>query len=286
MDSGSATVTANLSADYVAKNGATHAEQSHEYEMIPIATYSTLPPGKRLAAGYKDGEVHITANTHVTSPIDTHSTENGKGSQYEMIRTYSNIGPSSHLYEVPKLSKTDGTLPEVRPNISQYAVPRSRQNTMTDQSLSLSTRNSKRIPPQYDMPHSRNNTLTQGSSSTSTVHEVPQNLYSIPHSRQNTLTQQSSVVGDTSGKTSHYDKLDEPSSTSNIPATVPRENEPEITVSKFEGKTLNTYAVPRSSTISQTSYSPLVAIDLGVMSGDRPILAPTGENSSQIKSSK
>lgn len=281
MDSGSATVTANLSADYGAKNGATRVEQSHEYEMIPIATYSTLPPGKRLAPGYKDGEVHITANTHVTSPIDTHSTENRKGSRYEMIRTYSNTGPSAHLYEVPKLPKTDETLPEVRSGILQYAIPRSRQNTMT-QSLSLSTRDSESIPTQYDMPRSRNNTLMQGSSSSSTVNEVSQNLYSIPHSRQNTLTQQSSFVEDISGKTSHYDKLDEPSSTSNIPATVPRENEPEITESKFEGKTLNTYAVPRSSTISQKPYSPLVAVDLGVMDGDRPILAPTGENSSQI----
>lgn len=280
MDSGSATVTANLSADYGAKNGATRVEQSHEYEMIPIATYSTLPPGKRQAPGYKDGEVHITANTHVTSPMDTHPTENGKGSRYEMIRTYSNTGPGAHLYEVPKLPKTDETLPEVRSGILQYAIPRSRQNTMT-RSLSLSTRNSKSIPPQYDMPRSRNNTLMQGPSSFSTVTEVPQNLYSIPHSRQNTSTQQSSAVEETSGKTSHYDKLDEPSSKSNIPATVPRENEPETT-----GQTLNTYAVPRSSTISQEPYSPLVAIDLGVMGGDRPILAPTGEKSSQIKSSK
>lgn len=286
MDSSSATVTANLSADYGAKNGATHVEQAHEYEMIPIATYSTLPPGKRLAPGYNDGEVDITANTHVTSPIDTHSTDNGKGSQYEMIRTYSNIEPSAHLYEVPKLSKTDGTSPEVGPDTSQYAVPRSRQNTMT-QSLSLSTRNSESIPPQYDMPRSSNNTITQGSSLSSTVtSEVPQNLYNIPRSQQNTLTQQSSAGGDTSWKTSHYDKLDETSSTSNVPDTVPRENEPEIAESKFEGQTLNTYAVPRSSTISQKPYSDLVAIDLGVMGGDRPVLVPRGENSSQIKSSK
>lgn len=263
LDNGSATVTANLSAGY---SGATPPP---EYEMIPYQSYSKLPAGKRPAQGYVDGGVVVTANPHVTSPIHTHSTENGKGSEYEVIR---NVASNVHLYEMPKLPKmSDETLPEARPDVLQYAVPPSRQNTKT-RSLSLSTGNGESMQPRahYDMPRSHYNTMNQESSSSSTVTEVPPNLYNVPRSRQ---TQQSSAGSDI---TSHYDKLDKPS---NIPTPVPRENEQvqtERAESEFGGHKLNTYAVPRSSTISKKPHSNLVVNDL---SQDGLALSPTEENS-------
>ena len=39
-----------------------------------------------------------------------------------MIQTYNNVGSSTHLYEVSKSPKTGGTLFEIGPDISQYAV--------------------------------------------------------------------------------------------------------------------------------------------------------------------
>ena len=179
-DAGSATVTANPNAEYaVINSGATNVVHLSEHEMVPI--YKQIPPGKRPAPGYDDCGVDVAVNTHVTSAID--SRPNGQTAVYEKIRTYSNVGPKTHLYEMPRTSKTLNEFsPEVVPDGLNYAVPRSRQNTVT-------TADGTPVP--YSVPQSHNKAITQGLPPTSTrVSEGSQSLYNTPRSRQNTMTQQ------------------------------------------------------------------------------------------------
>ena len=179
-DAGSATVTANPNAEYaVINSGATNVVHLSEHEMVPI--YKQIPPGKRPAPGYDDCGVDVAVNTHVTSALD--SRPNGHTAVYEKIRTYSNVGPGTHLYEMPRTSRTlDEFQPEVVLDGLHYAVPRSRQNTVT-------TADGTPVP--YSVPQSHNKAITQGLPPASTrVSEDSQSLYDTPRSRQNTMTQQ------------------------------------------------------------------------------------------------
>lgn len=231
-----------------------------------IQLYSKIPPGQRLAQEYSGDGVDITTNTHVTSALNNHSTNFGQNSEYEMLRTYSNIGPDEHQYEEPKVFQ--------RSVDSQYEVPRSRHDT---------------VNPLYCA--SRNNTMTQGLPPGQAIATtaVTQDLYNIPRSRQNTTTEQSPPVSapeDVPGKTAHDDQL----SSLEKSSTTPRENKQ---VPNETGKAVdqNTYAVPRpSSTVSQkpsNTHSHLVAIDLGREVGFvRPVLAhSTGTSSALMQSS-
>ena len=313
-DAGSATVTANPNVEYaVISSGATNVVHISEHEMVPI--YKQIPPGKRPAPGYDDCGVDVAVNTHVTTAID--SRPNGQSAAvYEKIRTYSNVGPETHLYEMPRTSKTlDESPPEVVLDGLNYAVPHSRQNTVT-------TADGTPVP--YSVPHSHNEAITQGVPPISTT--VTQNLYNTPHSRQNTMTQQMSL-STTDGTPTQYaipknhneSVIQESPSASTKDSQnlydTPRSRQntvTEQTVSSFTtigdtaGKKAHdrlekpsatqnphiaektptpvslteadhhTYATPRpQSTTADKTYSHLVAIDLGQLGINRPALSPS-----------
>ena len=71
MDNGSATVTANLSADYGAGNGITLVELNVNSK----CNLRQTPSRNETSKGLHDVDVTAKLNTHVTSPVlvDTHS---------------------------------------------------------------------------------------------------------------------------------------------------------------------------------------------------------------------
>ena len=244
-DAGSATVTANSNVEYAVINSkATNVVLVSEHEMIPI--YKQLPPGKRPAPGYSDdGGVNVAVNTHVTSAFNGHP--NGQTATYEKMRTYSNVGPETHLYAMPRMSKTsDEFPPEVIPDTLNYAVPHSRQNTVTRE-LPLSTADSTSVP--YAVPHVSNKTMPQGFPPTSTVvGEDLHHLYNTPRSRQNTMTQQ--IPPSTTDGTPVQHAIPQ-----NCNEIVTQEPPPEITDSN------NPYNIPRSRQNTMTQQIPLSTAD-------------------------
>ena len=184
LDRGTASVTANPNADYAAKNQAADAPV---YEMIQ--TYSVLPPGCRKVPEYDADTVDITTNTGVAQELNRFTTDQRNSPQYEMIRTYGNLGSGGNIYNVPNtLQSSNQFAPEVGPGKLQYAVPRSRHNTMT-QKLPLATAETNDMPEQYDIPRSRHNTMTQKLPlATAETNDMPEQ-YDIPRSRHNTMTQ-------------------------------------------------------------------------------------------------
>ena len=317
LDRGTASVTANPNADYdyAAKNQAADAP---EYEMIQ--TYSLLPPGCRKAPEYDADTVDITTNTGVAQELNRFTTDQRNSPQYEMIRTYGNLGLGGNIYNVPNtLQSSNQFAPEVGPGKLQYAVPQSRHNTMTEK-LPLATAESKDMPEQYDIPRSRHNTMTQKLPlATAESKDMPEQ-YDIPRSRHNTMTQKLPLatafdsedsrehyntpssrhnttadgLPPTSGaaveQKAHYDtlsSLQKPSPVPDIPVTQPREP------ARREDDRLNTYATPRPHfTPSQTAKQPssgshLIAIDLGVDGFLRPsLVSPKGSSPAPLQSSK